>query len=42
MALISAGGQFPVVVIIEGIEGVATVLGQDLYFLDVASLENLK
>ena len=40
--LISAGGQFSVVVIIQGMEGVVTVLGQVLYFLDVASLENLK
>ena len=39
---ISAGGQFSVVVIIQGMEGVVTVLGQVLYFLDVASLENLK
>ena len=40
--LISAGGQFAVVVIIQGIEGIVHVLGNDLEFLDVASRQNLK
>ena len=40
--LVSAGSQFSIVVIIQGVEGIITIFRQILYFLDVTSFKNLK